>query len=314
MARTRQIKNEFFLDDELAPAVSRDGRLLFIGLWTIADREGRLEDRPERIRAMIFPFDKDLTYQKVDALLNELSKGTDDKKKFIIRYAVDGHKYIQIRTFKKHQHCHIREADSTIPAPTLHQPSTCLGLPDRARDASHVALGTPRLPASTSTSASASTSETNSGKAFAASPPAQPPGDGSQDHSPSNAKNERPRDEAYEGFTAAFQQYRGIPYRSVKGDFVELAGLRSRLHIANRKTPDRWEASIRNYLATPQGKYTLADLCSRFDVFMRGALDRFGKPIGENHGGQSDASNSGPAKAASGYSFEPEDLPGYARK
>ncbi len=56
MARIRTIKPQFFLNEELAelPAMVR---LLFIGLWTQADREGRLLDRPKRLKAEIFPYD-----------------------------------------------------------------------------------------------------------------------------------------------------------------------------------------------------------------------------------------------------------------
>jgi len=32
-------------------------RLLYPGLWMLADREGRLEDRPLRIKAEILPYD-----------------------------------------------------------------------------------------------------------------------------------------------------------------------------------------------------------------------------------------------------------------
>jgi hypothetical protein len=32
-------------------------RLLFTGLWCLADREGRLEDRPAEIKAEIFSYD-----------------------------------------------------------------------------------------------------------------------------------------------------------------------------------------------------------------------------------------------------------------
>lgn len=76
MARIRTIKPEFFKNEQLAelPAMSR---LLFIGLWTLADRAGRLEDRPKRIKADVFPYDN----MDVEKALNDLqSKG------FIIRY------------------------------------------------------------------------------------------------------------------------------------------------------------------------------------------------------------------------------------
>lgn len=32
-----------------------EARLLFIGLWTLADREGRLENRPKKIKMSLFP-------------------------------------------------------------------------------------------------------------------------------------------------------------------------------------------------------------------------------------------------------------------
>lgn len=49
MARSRNIKPGFFTNEVLAdmPALVR---LLFAGLWTIADRDGRLEDRARRLR------------------------------------------------------------------------------------------------------------------------------------------------------------------------------------------------------------------------------------------------------------------------
>ena len=111
MARIRQIKPGFFLDDELA-ACSRDTRLFFAGLWVIADREGRLEDRPARIKVQIFPYDDDITPATIDQFLALLHN-----QGFIRRYTVDGKHYIHIRTFIKHQHCHVKEPPSEIPPP-----------------------------------------------------------------------------------------------------------------------------------------------------------------------------------------------------
>lgn len=107
MARARNIKPGFFTNDELA-LCAPCARLLFAGLWTIADREGRLEDRPIRIKAHVMPYDE----CDVDALLNELAG-----RNFIIRYENGGSKYIQITNFRKHQNPHVKEPASTIPAP-----------------------------------------------------------------------------------------------------------------------------------------------------------------------------------------------------
>lgn len=107
MARQRMVSPGFFTDEEMA-AVSPLARLLFIGLWTIADKRGRLEDRPIRIKVMVLPYDE----SDVDGLLQELVAGL-----FIQRYEVEGRRLIQIRTFEKHQHTHVKEPDSKLPAP-----------------------------------------------------------------------------------------------------------------------------------------------------------------------------------------------------
>lgn len=107
MSRIRTIKPEFFLDDELAelPPLTR---LLFIGLWTLADCEGRLEDRPKRIRAQIHPFDDGDTGAMLQALHDY---------GFIHRYAVAGIRYIEVRNFKKHQRITGKEAEGQSSLP-----------------------------------------------------------------------------------------------------------------------------------------------------------------------------------------------------
>jgi hypothetical protein len=105
MARARNIKPAFFKNEALADS-GCETRLLFIGLWTLADREGRLEDRPRRIRAEIFPFDG----FDVESMLVELQR-----LGFLSRYEVDGNKFIQITNFVKHQDPHYREKASDIP-------------------------------------------------------------------------------------------------------------------------------------------------------------------------------------------------------
>lgn len=106
MARARLVKPGLFTNDVLAE-VSFAGRLLFIGLWTLADKEGRIEDRPKKIRGELFPHDQ----VDADAELTAL-----DQYGFIKRYEVNGKRYIQVLEFKKHQSPHPREAESQIPA------------------------------------------------------------------------------------------------------------------------------------------------------------------------------------------------------
>lgn len=106
MARIRSIKPNFFTSDDTCRC-SRDARLLFIGLWTEADREGRLEDRPQQIKTRLFPDEDDMN---IGTLLDELHAA-----EMIERYAVGVFRVIQIRNFAKHQRPHPKEAASTLP-------------------------------------------------------------------------------------------------------------------------------------------------------------------------------------------------------
>lgn len=105
--RSRDIKPSFYKNDQLAEC-SFAARLLFPGLWMLADREGRLEYRPKRIKIEIFPYD-DIN---IESLLHELHKN-----KLIEFYVANGEKYILIPTFKKHQTPHVKEKESTLPEP-----------------------------------------------------------------------------------------------------------------------------------------------------------------------------------------------------
>lgn len=119
MARTRSIKPGFFDNDVLGdlPPLTR---LLFIGLWCIADREGRLEDRPRKIKKAILGYD-DVDSDGVDKMLQSLQDTG-----FIIRYEAEGSRYIQVINFVKHQNPHMKEKPSEIPPPTYFDP----GMPE----------------------------------------------------------------------------------------------------------------------------------------------------------------------------------------
>jgi hypothetical protein len=107
--RARNIKPGFFKNEDLAET-GPYGQILFAGLWGLADREGKLEDRPKRIKAEIFPY-----YDPnpvVDELLDFL-----EQRGLILRYSVNGHNYLKIINFLKHQSPHHNEAESKIPDP-----------------------------------------------------------------------------------------------------------------------------------------------------------------------------------------------------
>jgi hypothetical protein len=95
--RSRGVRPEFWKHEGLAD-VPREVRLFYIGLWGIADCEGKLEDRTRRIKAELFPYDDDISSETVGlwlALLHE--------KGFVIRYAACGGTYVIIPAFRKWQ-------------------------------------------------------------------------------------------------------------------------------------------------------------------------------------------------------------------
>lgn len=105
MARARNIKPGLYKNENLAEC-SVWARFIFPGLWMLADREGRLEDRPKRIKGELLAYDN----VDVDPLLDELAIFG-----FIVRYEVDGNRFIQILKFAEHQAPHSTEKDSVFP-------------------------------------------------------------------------------------------------------------------------------------------------------------------------------------------------------
>lgn len=106
MSRTRNLKPGLF-QNELLAELPFEGRLLFAGLPILADRDGRLEDRPRRIKAALFPFDGHVA---IDDLLAGLAE-----REFITRYQVEAVAVIQITNFLKHQSPHPKEQKSVLP-------------------------------------------------------------------------------------------------------------------------------------------------------------------------------------------------------
>jgi hypothetical protein len=115
--RARNIKPGFFTNELLGtydPIVS----LLFAGLWCLADKDGRLEDRPLRIKAELFPYRDSLD---VNGYLTVL-----ERDGFITRYEVGGKGYIQVEAFERHQSPHHTEKARGYPAnPESLQGSGC---------------------------------------------------------------------------------------------------------------------------------------------------------------------------------------------
>lgn len=106
MARARNIKPSIFRNEVLGtldPLIT----LLFVSLWCLADRDGKLEDRPLRIKADTFPYRENID---INGYLTVLAQHG-----FIRRYLVDGVAVIQVTKFREHQSPHKTERDSVLP-------------------------------------------------------------------------------------------------------------------------------------------------------------------------------------------------------
>lgn len=107
MARIRTIKPDCFTDaevNELPPL----HRWLMPALWCQADRDGRIEDKPRELKVKCLPYDD----CDVDAMLWDLHRAG-----FIVRYEVDGRRYLAIPGFEKHQRFHKDEKPRGLPPP-----------------------------------------------------------------------------------------------------------------------------------------------------------------------------------------------------
>lgn len=107
MARARNLKPALFKNEILGvadPLLT----LLFQSLWCLADKEGRLEDRPLRIKAETFPYRENID---INGYLTELQR-----LGFIQRYSVNGIGLIQVVNFTKHQNPHHTEKASELPS------------------------------------------------------------------------------------------------------------------------------------------------------------------------------------------------------
>lgn len=110
MARIRTIKPDFFQSEDVAELGYR-ARLTWIGLWTHVDDEGRCKDSARLIKGQLWPLEDDVTAADVESDLKELEGNGQ-----IIRYEVDGDKFIQIRKWLKHQRIS-RPTPSRLPTP-----------------------------------------------------------------------------------------------------------------------------------------------------------------------------------------------------
>jgi len=125
--RTRTIAPGFWKNPELARCDAH-ARLMFAALWGLADRAGRLEDRPAKIRAEVFPFEPTID---ADALLWQLHR-----ESLALRYVALGHALIEIPGFMRYQRPYGHEPPSMWPG--AHDDRSVLRVP---QSENHLPIG-----------------------------------------------------------------------------------------------------------------------------------------------------------------------------
>lgn len=116
MARIRTIKPSFFTSESVA-ALPLRARLTWIGLWTHCDDKGRCRDNERLVKAAVWPLEDEILAQDVEEDLAVLAA-----RGRVLRYLVDGQRYLQIVGWKDHQKIN-RPAESELPAPPVDPPS-----------------------------------------------------------------------------------------------------------------------------------------------------------------------------------------------
>ena len=110
MARKRMVDPDFWLDEKLG-TVTRDERLLFMGLISNADDEGRGRANCKLLKSTVFPYDEDLSGENIRTMLLNLAG-----LKIVTLYEADNQEFYFLPNFLKHQALN-RPTKSKLPAP-----------------------------------------------------------------------------------------------------------------------------------------------------------------------------------------------------
>lgn len=112
MARQRMLHPDFFTDPKVVRC-SMAARLLFQGLWCLADRDGRLEADPLALKMRVLPGDS----VDIAKLLGEL-----EREGLVRLYSTAGKQLAWLPGFAKRQRPHPKEPKSELPGPDTAEP------------------------------------------------------------------------------------------------------------------------------------------------------------------------------------------------
>ncbi|MEV2239485.1 hypothetical protein [Micromonospora sp. NPDC049891] len=106
------MKPEYWADQDLAEQVSRDARLLYIGLWNLADEHSRLRGDPRYIKGQLFPYDDDLTPDAIAMLLGSLTLAGK-----VVQYRTPAGTFIYLPKLANHQRLEPDKVPTKLPGP-----------------------------------------------------------------------------------------------------------------------------------------------------------------------------------------------------
>lgn len=114
MARIRTIKPSFWA---ACGHMTRDARLLAVGLISMADDAGRFVATQQAILGYVFPLDTDVTPAKLTRWLAEVTdKRPSADRPLVEMYDIDGVPYGWFPKYRKHQRIN-RPQPSALPPP-----------------------------------------------------------------------------------------------------------------------------------------------------------------------------------------------------
>lgn len=111
MARKRMIDPSIWQDEEFG-SLTANAKIMFIGLFSNADDEGRIRASHAYLKSTIFMYD-DASLELVRQVRNEVV----EKMSTIQLYEIDGKEYIQLKNWNEYQKQHKdRVQESTLPS------------------------------------------------------------------------------------------------------------------------------------------------------------------------------------------------------
>lgn len=108
--RIRTVKPEFWASESMG-RLRRDSRLLFVGLWSLADDHGLFRADPRFVAGQLFPYDTDALKTVEKGLRELVDEGS------VVLYEAGGSSYGAITGWEKHQRID-RKSKPKLPTPS----------------------------------------------------------------------------------------------------------------------------------------------------------------------------------------------------